>query len=252
MNETVLLKLKVLVESAVRPVRAWLPWKKKLREELLGHVTGVFEDELPRCADEAAALIQVERRFGNPSELARTLQESVPFRDRFAFYFERWLGPRPGESLFRRAVRHGVASIAAEAAAFVALMPLFPFFWQPDEMGLFLSFAMVFCICFGGLMFMSTLLINGLEQVLFSGIGRARFKACLLVAFSCVSPVLLYFTFVSAMSLAIPDHNPSLGMASLWSILSAAVLFAGILIWLAWELSSDNRYREEWSRLQID
>ena len=39
MNEVTLKELKIVVERAVRPVRATLARKRKMREELLAHLT---------------------------------------------------------------------------------------------------------------------------------------------------------------------------------------------------------------------
>ena len=44
MNESTLTRLKIVVERAVRPVRASTARKRKMREELLAHVVGVFEE----------------------------------------------------------------------------------------------------------------------------------------------------------------------------------------------------------------
>ena len=46
MNESTLTQLQVIVERAVRPVQASISCKRKMREELLAHVSGAFEDEL--------------------------------------------------------------------------------------------------------------------------------------------------------------------------------------------------------------
>ena len=48
MNESTLTRLKILVERAVRPVRASMCHKLKMREELLAHVRAVFEEEEAR------------------------------------------------------------------------------------------------------------------------------------------------------------------------------------------------------------
>lgn len=247
MNDTALLKLKVIVERAVRPVKAPVSRKKKMREELLAHVTGIFDEEVSRSADEQAALIQAEKRFGDPSALSRKLRESVPVTDRSAFLFERLIEPRVGESLVRRAARHGVTSFVVEAGAFIALSPLFPFFWNSSELGIFISFAMLISIGCGGMMFMGTLLINGLEQVLFSAAGRSLSKASLLLVVSSVVPVLLYLAFVF-----VSDDHKLIDLASTGRILSAAVLFTCILVWLANHSAIERGHREEWAQLQID
>ena len=81
MNESTLTQLKTLVERAIRPVRASISRKLKMREELLAHVTTVFEEEAVRLGDEQAALERTAQRFGNPSELTGQLQQSVPTSD---------------------------------------------------------------------------------------------------------------------------------------------------------------------------
>ena len=57
----------VLVERAVRPVLAGPARKLRMREELLAHLTGIYEEELARAGDEAAARAEAVRRFGDPA-----------------------------------------------------------------------------------------------------------------------------------------------------------------------------------------
>jgi hypothetical protein len=66
-NESTLTQLKIIVERAVRPVRASTSRKRKMREELLAHVVGVFEEESANLGDERTALEQTALRFGNPA-----------------------------------------------------------------------------------------------------------------------------------------------------------------------------------------
>src|SRR5262245_38792709 len=106
MNETTLTGLKMLVERAVRPVRASVVRKRKMREELLAHVSAVFAQERDRLGDGAAALARARERFGDPAELTRDLQGSVPWLDFLAWL----LVPPPGlrrfgESRWRFAAR---------------------------------------------------------------------------------------------------------------------------------------------------
>ena len=81
MTESNLVQLKIIVERAVRPVRASVTCKRKMREELLAHVSGAFEDELARVQDEHAALERTRVRFGNPTEMVNELQDSVRISD---------------------------------------------------------------------------------------------------------------------------------------------------------------------------
>jgi hypothetical protein len=55
MNESTLTQLKIVVERAVRPIRASMSRKRKMREELMAHVSAVFEEEAARLDNEQAA-----------------------------------------------------------------------------------------------------------------------------------------------------------------------------------------------------
>jgi hypothetical protein len=104
MNDTTLNQLKVLIERAVRPVRASTSGKGKMRAELLAHVAAVFEEE-EKLSDEQTALARTERRFGDPNELTGQLQESVPASDGIHCLLDKlWF--RPGELRTRRVLRY--------------------------------------------------------------------------------------------------------------------------------------------------
>jgi len=108
-NESTLTRLKIIVERSVRPVRASVYCKRKMREELLAHVSAVFEEESVKLGEEQAALERTELRFGNPVELTSALQESVSARDVIRQFFE-GSTLRHNGSTFCRAVRN--ASVA--------------------------------------------------------------------------------------------------------------------------------------------
>jgi hypothetical protein len=106
MNETSLTQLKIIVERPVRPVRASTLRKQRMRQELLAHVSGVFEDELAQLGDERAALDRTAQRFGNPNELTEQLQESVGASDGIHCLLDKlWF--RSGELMGRRILRYG-------------------------------------------------------------------------------------------------------------------------------------------------
>jgi hypothetical protein len=107
MNEISLTQLKIIVERAVRPVRASTLRKRKIREELLAHTRGVFEEEFAQLGDERAALDRTARRFGNPDELTWQLQESVSASDGIHCLLDKlWF--RSGEPKGRRILRYGI------------------------------------------------------------------------------------------------------------------------------------------------
>lgn len=95
----------VLVERAVRPITAGPVHKLRMREELLAHLTGVYEQELARLGDDAAARAEAARRFGDPSELTRDLEQALTVRDRAVARIDGWFGWRPGEAPWRWALR---------------------------------------------------------------------------------------------------------------------------------------------------
>jgi hypothetical protein len=121
MNESTLTQLRIIVERVVRPVRASMSRKLKMREELLAHVSAVFEEEAARLGDEQAALERTAQRFGNPAELTGQLQMSVPTSDFLQRFFE-GMALRTDESMLRRAVRFAVVTFFVCA---VYLLPAF-------------------------------------------------------------------------------------------------------------------------------
>jgi hypothetical protein len=111
-------ELMIHVERAVRPVRAEPARKLKMRHELLTHLTSIYEEELARRSDPAAARAEALRRFGDPAALTRELQDSVPVLQRILHTpipalngtraIQRLGARRPGESDRRHGVRLAV------------------------------------------------------------------------------------------------------------------------------------------------
>jgi hypothetical protein len=92
-----------------------------MREELLAHVSAVFEEEAAGLDHEQAALERTAQRFGNPAELTGQLQASVPASD-FLLRFLEGMALRTDESMLRRAVRFAVVTFLVCA---VSLLPAF-------------------------------------------------------------------------------------------------------------------------------
>ena len=95
----------MLVERAVRPVQAGPVRKMRMREELLAHMTGIYDEELARLGDEAAARAEAVRRFGDPAELTTGLQASVDCAGRLDARIDQWFGWQPGRSAAQYALR---------------------------------------------------------------------------------------------------------------------------------------------------
>lgn len=107
-----MIELKRHVERAVRPIRASLRRKDRMREELFAHIQGIHAEERARGQSEEAAIARAIERFGDPVELNRSLQETVPAAERILCTPIPFVPPdcalyhrRSGESLLRYAVR---------------------------------------------------------------------------------------------------------------------------------------------------
>ena len=108
MDDVILQELKRVAEQAVRPVRATITRKRRMRKELLAHLTAIFDEEAEKLGDEQAALEQAKQRFGDPDELTTQRQQAVPRQNRWRSILEN-MGYRPSESAWHLAVKHFVA-----------------------------------------------------------------------------------------------------------------------------------------------
>ena len=249
MNESTLTRLKIVVERAVRPVRASTARKRKMREELLAHVVGVFEEEAARLGDERAALERTALRFGNPAEVTRQLQESVPARDAVRRYWE----GRPGEPAWRTAIR--VAWVSGTIALVVAVCVLAP--CTVGSVGAWPREALIQSVCavltipawLSGVVFLTSLM----EKAVSGPAGRSWLKVALVVAGSW-SFMLLWFAAWSWPILsavwAYPNLNAIVLTGFLIVPLHACALAQSSLVRRRYH--EERQYHEEWGRLPID
>jgi hypothetical protein len=98
----------VAVERAVRPVQASGKCKDRMREELLAHLTAIYDEEYARLGDEAAARAEAIRRLGEPAALTAELQASVPVKGWIDYQLERLFGWHAPESAVRYTFRLAV------------------------------------------------------------------------------------------------------------------------------------------------
>lgn len=240
MNECRLTQLKTIVERAVRPVQVSTFSKRQMREELLAHVSGVFEEELARQGDELAALERTALRFGPPAEVTGQLQDSVPAVDRVRQFWE----GHPGQSTRRVAFRLAWVSGALAALLFaVALAAVGSFRELPPE-------ALVLCLC--GVLALPvyltglTFLADWMEKALNGPTGASRLKVALVAAGSWL------FTNLGCAGLA-------------WRTWSSDLDHLTVIVWILWltpmallfpyalarSAADRRRYHEEWARLDI-
>ena len=100
------------VERAVRPVRAGKAKKLTMREELLGHLTAIYIEELEQRADQQAAFQAATGRFGDPGTLTAELNASVGWMERIEYWesvidqqVHSWFDYRRDESWLHFALR---------------------------------------------------------------------------------------------------------------------------------------------------
>jgi hypothetical protein len=250
MNESTLTRLKIIVERAVRPVRASTPRKRQMREELLAHVCGVFEEESAKLGDDRAALEQTALRFGNPAEVTSQLQESVPARDAIRRFWE----GRPGEPALRTAVRLAWVTGTFALAFVVSFLVV-----ASLAVGLVGSWSHeVLSICLWGLwavlavpvyLFGLTFLTDWMEKALYGSAGRSLLKVALVAAGSWL------FTLLWLAPMIWPFW--SAGLDHLGAVLFAAwpELMVVLAPWFPYALAQSShlrrQYHEEWACLDV-
>jgi hypothetical protein len=244
MNESTLTHLKIIVERAVRPVRASTSRKRKMREELLAHVSAVFEEEANK-GDEVAALERTAQRFGTPAELHHQLQSALSAGDAAGCFIEALIGFPPRESALRQATRHALLT-GAMGAAGLAIMFVVIGRWS-EWLTLARLPAILMPLYMGVLAFCASLLGRGMNQALFDPNGRhwPRVIALGVAAWLLVPSVTLAWcfivtgVFVSSLFEVVPLLLPGL--------LAPLVLLIAVRA-----CSSEIRHHEEWARLPID
>jgi hypothetical protein len=115
------IELMKIVERSVRPVPSSTPRKRKMREELLAHLSTIYEEELTRNGDVAIALKEAARRFGAPAELAHEFQASLPIHERISHFMERLVAYRAPESAARYSLRLAWHTFALLAAVLIVV-----------------------------------------------------------------------------------------------------------------------------------
>jgi hypothetical protein len=248
MNDSISIQLKILVERAVRPVRAGTGRKMQMREELLAHATSVFEEELARQSDAQAALRATAQRFGDPGALAAQLQGSVPRRSILYSYLEAWWGFSPElwtivettAGAFRLATRAG---IAASAGMLLAYLPLLLMKEEIARLGvgLPLSIAAASGLYIFALMLFGLWLQQAVSQ-------RSWLQAAAIVVISALIPPEITFMLCAIASW---DVAWSFDIATA-QLLPSLLLMPVAVICLAIAIDREIRVQQEWAGLVID
>jgi hypothetical protein len=86
MNDNLPVALREFVEEMLVAVPACAGRKSAMREELVAHLAGVFDDEFERLHDEDAAALETMRRFGDPADLGGDLRAAVSWVEWTCFH----------------------------------------------------------------------------------------------------------------------------------------------------------------------
>jgi hypothetical protein len=247
MNESTLTRLKAIVERAVRPVRASFARKRRMREELLAHVMGVFEKEA-KLGDEQAALARTLERFGQAADLTDELQASVPPNDRVVRFGENLFGYESGEPALRVAVQAAAVTAAFCAAFLVIAITVQLLRGQGGEWLTVGRLPSLLCpLWFASLAFCGTLLTRAMRPALLGPAGRSWLRASLLAAAAWVLVPLMSFAVCLAVLADVPR--------SLWEVvplLPHSVLAPVALVGVTYLFDSEFRHSRDWARLDIN
>lgn len=98
-------ELKILVERVVRQLPIPLSRQKRLRSELLEHLQSLYDEELKRDDNVAAAMERAKQRFGDPVELTAELRKSTSLWERWGAWCQSLSAQGRHESLLRYTAR---------------------------------------------------------------------------------------------------------------------------------------------------
>jgi len=243
MNEFTLIQLKIIVERAVRPVRTSTSKKRKMREELLAHVVGVFDEESAKLGDDRAALEQTALRFGNPAEVTSQLQEAVPASDCIRRF---WEGP-PAEPALRAALRIAWVTGAFALVVFVGALCAGGWVsaWPREALLLGLDAVLALPAYLFGL----TILTDWMEKALQGPAERSRLKITLI---GVGSWLFMMLWVVGRLTWRTLPADWDYLTAILWAVCLAPMLAVMCPYALAKSSADRTRSHEEWARLHID
>ena len=245
MNDAILTELKLVVERVVRPVRATMARKRRMREELLVHLVAIFEEEVQKTVDEQAALEQAKRRIGDPPELSGQLQETVAC-SRFLCLLEK-LRLERGESLLHFAGKIVLLTFLLHATVILVLLPLLSIAGRVSEIAMALHVFLVIGIASAAFVFVLGILANRIPRVAYGRAGERSMRKTGLYSLASLA-VLPLLTFVIYWSLPL-DGSAKVFHLQLSCFLAPTMPVLFLL--LARKHAEEFRYEDEWASLEI-
>jgi hypothetical protein len=260
--------LRAQVERVVRPIRASSFRKDRMREELLSHLIRQFDEELARTGDAQFSTAEAIRRFGDAVSLARELQASVPWLERWAFSSFPNSGPirrRSGESPVRYIIRMNCWAGAFGTAIYAvfALVIMIAGSQRPHRIDQPTSSQLlVFCMGLAAIQFAGMiglgLLSEGIRQQLesHSAAGTAveqRTATWRIVCYTVTSSAMWGCSFAGLMLLIEYACIPFITRAQFWWIIfGAAAVGLPLTLRQAWDWKALTRRFENWDSLDLD
>ena len=241
MNESIMTGLKIIVERAVRPVQVSNTRRRRIREELLAHVGGVFEEERARLDDDRAALERTALRFGNPAEVTKQLQDSVPAGDHIARIWE----GQPGEATLWVLLRLAyVASACGLVAACVVVLATGRVAALPREAMIPATYAFLGLPLY---LFSVAFLTDCFEKAFYD---RAKVSRLRVALSACIGLLFMLLFVAGVVWLPLVKGLDPLRLVRYAGILAASPVVTALS--LALGCAERRRYHQEWGRLPIE
>jgi ATP-dependent Clp protease ATP-binding subunit ClpC len=247
MDDMTLKELKIVVERAVRSIRATMARKRRMREELLAHLTAIFEEEVETLGDDQAALAQAKRRFGDPRELTGELQEAMSRWNQVGCVLEKY-SFRPGQPILRLAVASMLWMCLMAVGMLLAGVSISVLRGRFNDLGMFAHVSLVASVAGATFMFLFLFLSERIGRVLYGQeADRSLSKAVLYCSASlAVAPAFAFLSYLAG----------SFDLAASLAHFRLACCFAPvtplICLLMARLTMEEMRYGEYWASLEID
>lgn len=240
--------LMIHVEKAVRPLNITQAQRGAIREELLTHLQGIYEEELAACGDSEQAIETAIRRFGPAEEISHNLRDALPWYSGLLAMIPWYARVRSWpESMWRIAWRGWMTGLLCWIPLGIAWCSLLVY---RDKMSatqaillwfLFAALALVYLIPFVGM-------VGSLHGVY--GLKRSLSRTVLFGLSSCVGQLMIY----SLIRLYVkPTLNPFVfGLAFLFPIVLGLLASTQTFREFVQGDAEKEQRLGEWEQLVID
>jgi hypothetical protein len=239
-----------IVERSVRPVRAGIVRKRKMREELFTHLSAIYEEELARSSDPDAAIVKAARRFGEPASLAREFDNSLPAYERFSASVERWVQYRAPESAVRYSLRLAFHSfiLLAVVLSLVAAGVTIAYGWIPAVQTMARVFAAIVLLT-PALQFVVSLATIRMRDAMWGAFGSPKSPARI-VLLSLVIAIVSELYLMGVAAVAQLDLTVGLEAARVGGAI--AVISALSFVAIAYVTGQASIRDSQWAQLDIE